>query len=301
MLRAQPERAPWFCLWAVKGASWLAPKRDRLSFAAHWEGNIRALCVLAERGEFVRSAAREMADLCRRALAEAFWMRVSREGLREFARGPMPVFACAAAALAAIGIASGGFLGSSYLLGSAAAALRGLETSAQQNTLVGHGVTLGFALVIGISAAKAAGLPPRALGWRYMTYYVLKVLAVACALSLIWIESGAAVRRLFGGHPARGFFGGLLPALVFLGAFGRSIYWATAEQRLRCPVCLKRLAMPVALGSWASVIDPAQTEMLCEDGHGALCMPESEIGAEERWIRLDASWGELFESKAGRG
>jgi hypothetical protein len=54
--------------------------------------------------------------------------------------------------------------------------------------------------------------------------------------------------------------------------------------------------MPVTMGSWASVLDPATTESLCEKGHGSLSVPEAGTGAPDHWIAMDASWRELFET-----
>jgi hypothetical protein len=55
--------------------------------------------------------------------------------------------------------------------------------------------------------------------------------------------------------------------------------------------------MPVTMGSWASVLDPATTEMVCDLGHGSLCVPDSTEGAPDRWINLDPSWRELFSGR----
>jgi hypothetical protein len=32
------------------------------------------------------------------------------------------------------------------------------------------------------------------------------------------------------------------------------------------------------------------TEFLCDEGHGALSVSESEMGEGDRWIKLDSSW-----------
>jgi hypothetical protein len=55
--------------------------------------------------------------------------------------------------------------------------------------------------------------------------------------------------------------------------------------------------MPVTIGSWSSpLLDPVSTELLCEQGHGSLCVPETQSSASEpdRWTALDDSWRELF-------
>jgi len=67
------------------------------------------------------------------------------------------------------------------------------------------------------------------------------------------------------------------------------------RSRRRCPVCFERLALPITLGSWSSVLEPATTEFLCEFGHGSLCVPETEQGERDRWTTLDASWRDFFD------
>jgi hypothetical protein len=52
--------------------------------------------------------------------------------------------------------------------------------------------------------------------------------------------------------------------------------------------------MPVTIGSWASVFDPAITEFMCEEGHGSLSVAETYADEPDRWTSLDASWQELF-------
>ena len=70
---------------------------------------------------------------------------------------------------------------------------------------------------------------------------------------LIWIEGNAALRAGRIAAEVGMVLGWLAWTLAFLGAFGCGIIWVFTDQRRRCPVCLRRLAMPVTLGSWASV------------------------------------------------
>jgi hypothetical protein len=64
-------------------------------------------------------------------------------------------------------------------------------------------------------------------------------------------------------------------------------------------VCLRRLDLPVTVGSWSSVFEPTSTEMLCDLGHGTLLLPETGGGTEERWTKFDDSWRDLFSHSAG--
>ena len=41
------------------------------------------------------------------------------------------------------------------------------------------------------------------------------------------------------------------------------------------------------------MFEPVTTEMLCNEGHGAMCVAESEMSGDDRWIELDASWKEF--------
>src|ERR1035438_8199490 len=86
---------------------------------------------------------------------------------------------------------------------------------------------------------------------------------------------------------------GIGATLAFLGGFGLAAIWVFDDQRRRCSECLRRLARPVTMGSWGSMFEPVTTEFLCDEGHGALSLAESEIGDGDRWVSLDASWREL--------
>jgi hypothetical protein len=73
--------------------------------------------------------------------------------------------------------------------------------------------------------------------------------------------------------------------------------WAILDQSRRCPVCLRRLALPASSGSWSSTLfEPATTELLCDQGHGSLRYGEAPttLGEIRRWINLDDSWRELL-------
>ena len=69
------------------------------------------------------------------------------------------------------------------------------------------------------------------------------------------------------------------------------------DQRSRCRKCLRRLELPVEIGSTGSVLlNWSGTEMLCPVGHGVLYVPDSPENAldQDRWSQLDDSWKDLF-------
>jgi hypothetical protein len=151
--------------------------------------------------------------------------------------------------------------------------------------LPGYLLGIAFAIAVGaflVARQQAIGLHHN---WRYWRFLASKTLLLVLIPSLSWIESGRFVPI-----PAR-------PAvtLLFLAACSFAFWWSFADQRRRCPVCFEWLALPVTLGSWSSVLEPATTEFLCESGHGTLCVPETEQGERDHWRTLDPSWRDFFD------
>jgi hypothetical protein len=85
--------------------------------------------------------------------------------------------------------------------------------------------------------------------------------------------------------------------LFMLGSMG-VLAWSIADQRRRCRVCHRRLAMAAQVGCpGCMLLDWAGTELVCMEGHGMLHVPEMVACWQEpdRWTSLDDSWQELFE------
>jgi MacB-like periplasmic core domain len=144
---------------------------------------------------------------------------------------------------------------------------------------------LAFAFAVGsFLIARQQSLLLRQ-GWRYWRFLLSKTLLITAIPFLIWIETGIS---------------GVIATLLFMAACSFSVWWSFADQRERCPECLERLAMPVTIGSWSSVLEPVTTEFLCESGHGSLCVPETEQGERDHWTALDSSWRDLFDKVTPR-
>ena len=73
--------------------------------------------------------------------------------------------------------------------------------------------------------------------------------------------------------------------------------WALADQRHRCPVCLRRVTNPASVGlASRTFLGWNGTEMICMSGHTLLhvpSLPTSWFG-DQRWLYLDSSWEFLF-------
>ncbi len=88
-----------------------------------------------------------------------------------------------------------------------------------------------------------------------------------------------------------------LSTWLFLIACMGALTWAIQDQRRRCRVCLRRLGMAAHVGCPGCVLlDWAGTELVCNEGHGMLHIPEmpSCWRESEEWTALDESWVDLF-------
>jgi hypothetical protein len=76
--------------------------------------------------------------------------------------------------------------------------------------------------------------------------------------------------------------------------------WSLADQRQRCPVCLRRLINPTRIGEASHMfLDWYGTELVCARGHGLLHSPEipTSCYSNDRWLYLDPSWSSLFSAE----
>jgi hypothetical protein len=295
--RGVPVPLVWRCL--IPLVSRVVPRRARADWRTRWDSVIRNWWILAERGELDGEIPEQLAGHCRDALAEAFWLRFSRESLRRWVRGPGFVLFAEGATLLVMAVLSRGFAVTRGLLQIA----RELEydqpmmlRGAREGALIAYGFPILFALATGIVLVAIGSRSLWRYGWRYWSFLILKAAFVMVMLPVVWIEGGAALRARISNPQMRVFVGGLGLALVFVAGFGCALLWAFADQRWRCPVCLKRLAMPVTIGSWGSVFDPVATELLCNEGHGSLYISETETGEADRWTAFGLSWRGLFDT-----
>jgi hypothetical protein len=89
----------------------------------------------------------------------------------------------------------------------------------------------------------------------------------------------------------------LAAGALFLVGCG-AVYLAILDQRYRCRVCLRRLRMPITIGSWGQMLmfGRPRIEYICPFGHGTLKVPELQISGLEPldWLPHDEDiWKEL--------
>jgi hypothetical protein len=284
---------PAIAMWLLRLARPLAPQHARQEWHSRWSTRLVNLWILAERGELARNAPAETIWLLRAAAANAFWLRFTRAGLRQWVRGPGFVISGACASFAVLAILTGGFAATRDLINAAIEwqlEPRQLRYDPRANLVVGHIVPIAMAVAVGAVLVVIGRLSLGRYGWRYWLFLSVKIVAVMVLVPLVWIEGGSALWKHIAHETLRAWIAGIGSTLAFLGGFGVSVIWVFGDQRRRCPVCLRRLARPVTFGSWGSIFEPATTEFVCEDGHGSLSLAESEIGEGDRWVALDSSW-----------
>jgi hypothetical protein len=257
-----------------------------------------------DRGEVAGIDGAELKVLCRDALSNAFWLRFNRAGLLYWALGPRFIVALAVAGAAALALVSRGFQTTRSLARAAiywnvqpidfAIGDRHVRYSPPHaDIVVGAAVAVAMALAIGATVFALGRLSLGRYGWRYWLFLTVKIAAIIVLVPLAWIETSRWLWNLLNAEMLRLWVVGIGSTLAFFGGFGLAVIWVFDDQRRRCPECLRRLARPVTMGSWSSMFEPVTTEFLCDEGHGALSLAESEIGEGDRWVSLDASWREL--------
>lgn len=289
----------------IRLASWMVPWRARTAWHARWSSGLRDWWVLVERGELIRGAAALMARTIRTAFADAFWLRFNRTYLAYWVRGPAFLLFIATSILVLTAALTRGFAVTRTLIEMALGhpAARILPSEGPTGTLIAYTGPIVFALVAGIVLAVVRRPSLQRNGWRYGLFLAAKTGLLLVTVALLWIEGGTALRAHIHNVGLRVLGGALGLTLVFVATFGCAMIWSLDDQRRRCPVCLRLLSWPVTIGSWGSVFEPAITEMLCENGHGALAIYEGQPGQTDRWTALDASWRDLFntvEQTSGR-
>ena len=295
--------SPRLWRWLIYAAGWVAPAMARADWRSRWDSRLQNLCILIERGNVPANLSGHASILCRDAFANAFRLRFAPIGWRSWPRRAGFVMFGAVAILALTAVCTRGFSTTRSLVDAALSwaeypvpllpNMARAPYDPRADRVIAHMIPLMLALATSVVLVLIGRLSPGRYGWRYWLFLAGKTLAVMAIVPVLWIEGGAALRARIPNQALSMAVGGVALALVFIAAFGAAIVWVFSDQRLRCPICLRRLAMPVAIGSWASTFEPPATELLCEVGHGTLCVSESAGGEPDRWVALDDSWREV--------
>jgi hypothetical protein len=146
--------------------------------------------------------------------------------------------------------------------------------------------TLLSILMLVASSTLSLGEYPanRAVRHRRWIFFAMKA---ALLLPVVYFGSLDLASLVGAGFQAHGFIVGTVVAMR----------WALADQRRRCPVCLRVLSNPTRIGGPSHVfLEWYGTELICVQGHGLLYIPEilTSCYSTQRWQYLDPSWSTLF-------
>ncbi len=137
-------------------------------------------------------------------------------------------------------------------------------------------------------SAHRPGLKRRLARWLFLAAKLTLIAAIGCYAALDLAYTGVDPRSPWAPFVQ-------LVASFVICLFG--LRWALADQRKRCPVCLRRVTHPAQVGlASRTFLGWNGTEMVCLGGHTLLhvpSLPTSWFGAP-RWLYLDHSWDFLF-------
>jgi hypothetical protein len=264
-------------------AAVIVPAHDRAAWRIRRHRLLDSLLALAQRGELAGQESACIAWWCRRTFTEALATRCSRYDLQSWVRGPAFLIGGACGVVLLLAACTNGLAVTRSLL----TLLGRVPQHGFPDRLMGNLLPIVFALATAIMAS-AGQVSLRGRG--------LKMTLLTTVMLLFWIEGGAVLRAALPNTPLRILIGGVFLTVAFVVSLDWVILWGLADQHHRCPVCLRRLVMPVRIGSWSSVFEPVSTEWLCDTGHGLLSMSETETGRPDCWTTLQpqpAAFAEL--------
>ena len=185
-------------LWLLQVAGRLAPLAARREWHLRWSTRLVNLWILVGRGELALNARAETFWLVRAAVADAFWLRFTRAGLRYWVRGPGFVAAATGAAILLLALLSHGFTATRSVVNAAIEwriDLRQIRYDPRGDIVVAHAVPIAMALAVGAVLVLIGRLSLGHCGWRYWTFLTFKLLAAMVLVPLLWLEGGAALWR----------------------------------------------------------------------------------------------------------
>lgn len=177
-------------------------------------------------------------------------------------------------------LASVSFLFALHMVG-----VHGVESLIREHRMLPHLLMILYALLVLLltTSLDFGEFPPQGhrsswSGKRWMLF------ATKIAFLISTVFCGGLTLIAIGATPIIG------PVLLL--SYVLVFRWALADQRRRCPVCLRVLINPVRIGqSSQTLLAWYGTELTCLKGHGVLHVPEipSSCYRTQRWLYLDTS------------
>jgi hypothetical protein len=159
----------------------------------------------------------------------------------------------------------------------------------------------GYASVRSVDSLKTE--PVKAMGWLFPLFFLVCACSVRAKTARAWAFGLLQIGLVF-----------TLMAVVWLELVVRSpisetaslvapwgpgvyffppvvgvltVWWLRRDQKSRCRICHRRLALAVSVGSTAgSLLNPGGVEYLCRQGHGALVVGPAARNRGEAWASI---------------
>jgi MacB-like periplasmic core domain len=156
-------------------------------------------------------------------------------------------------------------------------------------------LALGFVQIMSLCRLVAPARLKSGVVARYYAFLLTKSALALLPAAAVWL----VLTESAGLSGPRWLAAGVRPTATafFLFVCAAMVWWSLVDQRLRCPVCFRRLRMPVSLGTLGSILfDLPATEYICTHGHGTLHVPEPQTNELEttRWRPHGDVWEELL-------
>jgi len=260
----------------LRWAALLVPDRERAEWLAEWRSE------LWYAGQ-ARGTARATA-FCLGAYQDAFWLRrnASRRPIREIVNLNSP-----ARCLGFLMVLAAASLVVGYQIPNPPP----IPARPSGDLFLGI-VILAFVVLLPISSSVSLGdyhanrhMPSRSTRLRRWVFLALKI-------ALILLMTYAPMRYVayaMNADPHSNSAGLIIQLLVWGMPF--ALRWSLADQRQRCPVCLRMLANPVRVGEPAGYfLEWNCTELMCLRGHGMLYVPECHTSWFDtpRWFYMES-------------
>jgi hypothetical protein len=135
--------------------------------------------------------------------------------------------------------------------------------------------------------------------WGYLTAKIAVAVGILYAIARVIAAAFPPLKPFAEGgpNPVMRYFK-YDATLMLFWLFSCGIAWLIVwDQRYRCRTCLRRLRMPILVGSWTNVLLGApRTEYICPYGHGTLKVAELQITGHQEpdWEPHEDIWKELF-------
>ena len=189
---------PRWCRGLLATATRIAPRVERDRYRLRWQSALEGLWTLIERGELALNGRAHLVRFCLDAFVNAFWLRFSREGLREWMGSASFPLAAGWAALLLGAVLTRGLSKTRFLIDLVRhwqPAPQGLSYNPRGDLLMAYSFPIVMAMTTAIILIAIGCRMLHRGGWRYWSFFVLKTLLLLVIASLSGLKAARPFAR----------------------------------------------------------------------------------------------------------